>query len=491
MNRFNWVSKTTLTVILILFSSFQQCYAAQAEAVDQNTIMGEEADVILDARKVDPIKKAKRTIRVLVTYNATNYFIVKGKQAGLEYELMHSFENYLNKGLSADKKVHMIFIALPFDELIPALLSGQGDIIAAGMTITSERLKEVTFSNPYRTNISEVVVRYSKAEKVETATELSGKLLHVVSGSSYFTSLQRLNKELEQENKPPVIIVQTDKHLTSEDILQMVNAGIYNYTVVDSHIADLWSRILDNIVAETGASISAGSQIAWAVRKKDTELKDKLNLFLKTVKQGTTKGNVLFNRYYKNTQWIKNPVSDSSIKRLHEYQKSFIKYGNQYSIDWVMLTALGYQESKLNQQQKSSHGAVGVMQIKPSTAADKNINITGVKKSYDKNIHAATKYLAFLRSRYFADPKIDPVEQLAFTLAAYNAGPARIVQMQDKARKLGKDPNKWFFNVEYVTRRYASSQPVDYVANIMKYYLAFKSTIEAEEARKKATEKLR
>ena len=117
--------------------------------------MGKESELILQTRKVDPIRAGKRAIRVLVNYNATNYFIVKGKQAGLEYELMHSFENYLNKGLTADKKIHLVFIALPFEQLIPALLSGKGDIIAAGMTITPERKNKVAFSNPYRTNISE------------------------------------------------------------------------------------------------------------------------------------------------------------------------------------------------------------------------------------------------------------------------------------------------------------------------------------------------
>ena len=63
--------------------------------------------------------------------------------------------------------------------------------------------------------------------------------------------------------------------------------------------------------------------------------------------------------------------------------------------------------------------------------------------------------------------------------------------MRNKAKNLGKDPNKWFFNVEYVTRKYASNEPVNYVANIMKYYLAYKSVIEREEARMKATEKAR
>ena len=375
--------------------------------------------------------------------------------------------------------------------MIPALLSGEGDIIAAGMTITPERKKKIAFSSPYRKNISEVVVRSKQADEVKTAKDLTGRTVHVVKGSSYFTHLKQLNVQLKKEGKQAINIVEADESLVSEDLLQMVNAGIYQYVVVDSHIAKIWSQVLEDMVPETGASISTGSQIAWAVRKNESDILYKLNLFLKKYKQGTKTGNILFNRYYKNTKWITNPVSDSSLKRLHMYQKSFIKYGKEYNIDWVMLTALGYQESKLNQHVRSTHGAVGVMQIKPSTAGDKNIKITGVKESSDKNIQAATKYLAFLRKRYFSDPKIAPIEQLAFTLAAYNAGPARINKMRNKAKSLGKNPNKWFHNVEYVTRRYASSEPVNYVANIMKYYLAFKSTIKAEGARLKATEKIK
>ena len=483
--------KISLSAILILFVVFPQSFAAAASPGNETSSMGKESELILEQRKVDPIRAGKRAIRVLVNYNATNYFFVEGKQAGLEYELMNSFEKYLNKGLTADKKIHFVFIAQPFDQLIPSLLSGEGDIVAAGMTITPERSAKVAFSSPYRINISEVVVRNKGVQKIDNASELAGKTVHVVKGSSYYSHLKQLNTQLKKEKKPGIKIIEADESLASEDLLQMVNAGIYQYTVVDSHIAELWSRTLKDIVPETAATISTGNKIAWAVRKSDKDLLYKLNLFLKKYKHGTTIGNVIFNRYYKNTKWITNPVNDKTLQRLHKYQKSFMKYGEQYNIDWVMLTALGYQESKLNQNRKSNHGAVGVMQIKPSTAADKNIGITGVKGSYDKNIHAATKYLAFLRSRYFSDPKIPPIEQLAFTLAAYNAGPGRINQMRNKAKKLGKNPNKWFHNVEYVTRRYASSEPVHYVANIMKYYLTFKSVIDAQEARMKATQKVK
>lgn len=487
MQNFKLLIYTASIISLLLI----QPVLASKDDPSNDSLFGNEADILLQKRLEDPIKMARRTIRILVSYNATNYFVIKGKQAGLEFELMNSFEKYLNKGRSAEKKVHFIFIALPFDQLTPALLDGRGDIIAAGLTITPERSKKVAFSNPYRKNISEVVVRNRNAEKISGPQQLSGKTIYVVKGSSYASHLRQLNKLFRKEKKPPVKIMEADKYLISEDILQMVNAGIYEYTVVDSHIADIWSRVLNNVIVDNDATISTGSQIAWAMRKSDSALKFKLNTFLKNYKQGTVTGNVLFNRYYKNTRWIDNPVNDQTMKRFHDYQKSFIKYGREYNIDWIMLTALGYQESKLNQWVQSKQGAVGVMQIKPSTAADKNIKITGVKKSYDRNIHAATKYLAFIRKRYFSDPNIEPLEQLAFTLAAYNAGPARITKMRSKAKLLGKDPNKWFFSVEEVTRRYSSSEPVNYVANIMKYYVTFKSVIAAAEARTKAAGKVK
>jgi membrane-bound lytic murein transglycosylase MltF len=452
--------------------------------------MGNEAVALIEKRTYDPIANNRRAIRVLVNYNMTNYFVVEGKQGGLEFELMHAFEKFLNKGLPAEKHYHLVFITAPFDRLISDLVNGEGDIVAAGLTVTESRQQKVTFTDPYLKDISEVVVRNKQAQKIPDADALSGKTVNVVKGSSYVTHLHQLNARLAKKKRKPVKIVEVDEYLASEDLLEMANAGIFDYVVVDSHIAQLWAKVLSSIIVEQDARISDGNEIAWAIRKNNTTLKQKLNSFVKEYKQGTLLGNVLFNRYYNNTKWVTNPVSDNTLKRLHEYEAAFKKYGKQYHIDWLMLVAQGYQESKLNQSVQSSHGAVGVMQIKPSTAADKNIGITGVKKSYDRNIHAGTKYLNFLRERYFSDPKIPPVEQLAFTLAAYNAGPARINQMRNKAKSLGKDPNKWFFNVENVTRQYASSEPVTYVANIMKYFVAFKSALAVGETRLEAAEKI-
>jgi membrane-bound lytic murein transglycosylase MltF len=183
-------------------------------------------------------------------------------------------------------------------------------------------------------------------------------------------------------------------------------------------------------------------------------------------------GNVLFTRYYENTRWIQNPLSESARDRLEKYHTLFQKYANEYKFDWLLVAALAFQESRLNPKKKSPRGAVGLMQIKPSTAKDKNIRIKDINK-VDNNVHAGVKYLAFLRDRYFSSPKIEPGSRDHFTLAAYNAGPAKVRKMRAKAEEMGLDPNVWFRNVERAAQQMVGSETTRYVANIYKYYLAY------------------
>ena len=139
-----------------------------------------------------------------------------------------------------------------------------------------------------------------------------------------------------------------------------------------------------------------------------------------------------------------------------------------------MLAALGYQESQLNQNLKSDAGAVGVMQILPSTAKDKNVGIPNISE-LDPNIHAGTKYLRFMTDYYFAeDPGLDRFNRTLFAFASYNAGPARVAKLREEAAQMGLDPNKWFRNVEVVAAKRIGRETVQYVSNIFKYYVAYK-----------------
>jgi membrane-bound lytic murein transglycosylase MltF len=77
-----------------------------------------------------------------------------------------------------------------------------------------------------------------------------------------------------------------------------------------------------------------------------------------------------------------------------------------------------------------------------------------------------------------------------FAWAAYNVGPARIRRLRRRALERGFDPNRWFDNVERVAAEELGREPVDYVANINKYYLAYKLHYESERERLAAKEGL-
>ena len=182
----------------------------------------------------------------------------------------------------------------------------------------------------------------------------------------------------------------------------------------------------------------------------------------------------MLKRYFDNLNYVKKASSPERLKRFILVRDLFIKYGKQYDIDWMLLAAQGYQESQLDNSKKSSAGAVGIMQIKPSTAADPNVGIDNVYE-LENNIHAGVKYLAFIRERYFTDPKIDPLNAILFSMAAYNMGPARINRIRRKADGLGVNPNIWFGQVELLVAREVGRESVQYVSNIYKYYASFRS----------------
>src|SRR5205085_2357692 len=151
----------------------------------------------------------------------------------------------------------------------------------------------------------------------------------------------------------------------------------------------------------------------------------------------------------------------------------FRQYGDEYDLPYLLLAAQGYQESQLDQNRRSHAGAVGVMQIKPSTAEGPPVFIKGVDKDVEANIHAGAKYLRWIVDEYYKDEPMTKVDKGLFALASYNAGAGRISGLRRRAKRMGLDENKWFQNVEIVVAREIGRETVQYVGNIYKYYVAY------------------
>jgi membrane-bound lytic murein transglycosylase MltF len=426
----------------------------------------------------------RRQIRVLTAYSKTNYFVDKGTQRGLVYDSFRLFEDDLNKKLkNKHMRVEVLIFPVSHDELIPALLEGRGDIVAAGKMITDPRKEQVDFSNPTRTGVSAIVVTGPGVPAVARVEDLAGKEVYVRASMATPQGVERFNGELAKKGLPPVKIRPAPEVLADEDILEMVNAGFVTTTIAFDYIAEFWQQIFPKLVLNKGAAVKTDGQIAMMFRKNSPQLKAELNAFLARYPEGSLQRNVLLQKYLKNVKYAKEATSKTERAKLERTVAFFRKYGEKYSLDYLLMMAQGYQESQLDQNAKSQVGAIGVMQVMPATGAEQKVgDITQI----EPNIHAGVKYIRFMMDQYYKNEPMDKLNKGLFTFASYNAGPGRISQMRKRAAARGLDPNKWFNNVEVVAAESIGRETVQYVANIYKYYLAYQMFMEGHEQRLKA-----
>ena len=417
----------------------------------------------------------KRVIRVLMPYSRTFYFFDGAQPRGISYDLVKLFDTFINEKFKTKTlKIHVLVLPTPREDLLPFLAAGKGDLAVGNLTITNERLKKVDFSDPLGKGIDEILVSRAGKDDLNSIFDLAGKKIHTRKSSSYYESLVKLNESLKSLNKKAVKIVEADDHLEDEDLLEMLNAGLIEYMVIDSHKGELWAQVFDKIQLHPEIKFRTEGKISWAVRKDTPKMMAAVNKFIKNHKAGTLMGNILIKRYLQDSDYITNSIYNEHMQRFNLTIRFFKKYGELYDFDHLMLAAVAYQESKLDQNLKSHAGAVGVMQILPSTAKDKNVGIPDIY-DLDPNIHAGTKYLRFMADNYFAkDPDLDERNRALFSFASYNAGPAKVARMRAEAKKMGLDPNQWFGNVEVVAAKQIGRETVQYVSNILKYYVAYK-----------------
>jgi membrane-bound lytic murein transglycosylase MltF len=393
---------------------------------------------------------------------------VNGKPEGIYYEALRGFEQFVNQKLHTGKQhVGITFIPVRPDQLESYLIEGVGDLIAYPVTVTPEREQKVAFSLPLETGVKQILVTGKNFGPVSSLQDLGGKKVFVNSITTYYGNLEKVNNSLAKQGKPVILIQSTGKNLMDEDLLEMVNAGILPATVTITQRAKLWASVFHDITPQPNIVIADEGNLAWAMRKNNPKLKELVDEWVKTHAAGTSFGNTLIRRYIQSNQWVTNPTSQEEIKKFNELANFFKTYSSQYGFDYLMVMAQGYQESMLNQAARNG-GAVGIMQVKPSTAAAPPISIPNVMTS-ENNIHAGVKVLRQIADKYFSDPKIDAQNRLLLTFASYNAGPNRIADLRKQAGAQGLDPNKWFGNVELLVSQKVGQTTVQYVSNIYKW----------------------
>jgi membrane-bound lytic murein transglycosylase MltF len=318
--------------------------------------------------------------------------------------------------------------------------------------------------------------------KIATPDDLSGREVFVRKSSSYHESLVALNASLAARQRPAVVIKEAPEALEDDDILEMVNAGLVDITVMDDYMAAFWRQVFPAIQPQA-AALRTGGELAIGIRKNNPRLRETVNTWIKQVGTRSAFANVLNRRYLQSTTYVKTAAADAERKKLQTLVKFFQVYGGRYKVDYLLMAAQGYQESQLDQSRKSHVGAIGVMQVMPATGKDLAV---GDISQTEPNTHAGVKYFRFMMDEFFKDEPMDDLNKGLMTLASYNAGPGRIRQLRRETARRGLDPNKWFGNVERIVSERIGRETVTYVSNIYKYYIAYRLVTDRGAARQRA-----
>jgi len=434
----------------------------------------------------------RRMIRVYAPFSRSLYFSDKGRERGLAVELVRDWERYLNIKYAKElgrRPVTVYTLPATRDKLLTDVNEGMADVAIGNLTVTDDRLKIVDFipGDEGRRTINEILVTGPKSPNVKTLDDLSGTRVHARKASSYYESLEEQNQRFKTIGKPPIQLIAVPDALEDEDLMEMLDAGLVELLVVDDWKARMWAQVLPRLKLRSDLVLRADAKTGWAIRKDSPLLAAEIDDFFKNwaMKQGVM--DYRMNRYMRRIKELKDPTGSAEHKRFGSTLALFEKYGARYRFDPLMLAAQGYQESQLNQAARSQVGAIGIMQLMPATGEQMKVGDISVA---EPNIHAGTKYMDQLMTRFFPDAKFSEGNRPLFAFASYNCGPGNVATARREAMRRGLDPDKWFNNVEIVVAEKVGVETTTYVRNIYKYYVAYRLMLDAQEQADKARQQV-
>jgi len=415
-------------------------------------------------------------LRVLTRNNAASYFIWRGKPLGFEYELISRFAKQSKLSLE-------MIVARSRDQLLPSLLRGEADIVAAGLAATADRHEGgVAFTRPYKESYELVVTRAGDDTLVEPA-DLAGRTVTVRQSSPAWKLLQRLADEgLE------VTLEAAPEDVETEEIIARVASGLYDVTVADAYSTKVALTWRDDV--RSAFALDGPVPVAWAVREDNPELLAALNDFLDR-EYRQLNYNVIYARYFKNPRSIRSHVehrADAGISGNHlsPYDDIVRRHAAKHGFDWPLIVAIMYRESRFDPKVRSWAGARGLMQLLPVTA--QRFGVTDLDDP-ETSIIGGLRLLDWLYQQM--EPELSVKDRTWFALAAYNAGLGHLLDARRLAREMNLDPDRWFENVEkamlklsepefYRRARHGyvrGKEPVSYVRDIRELYNAYRSVV--------------
>lgn len=407
--------------------------------------------------------KASGTLRALTVYSGTSYFLYKGRPMGYEFELLERFAEYLDVDLE-------MIVVNNINELFEKLNNGEGDIIAHGLTITTDRKEEVSFSNHLYLTKQVLVQKkpdnwrgmsWTKLKKalVHDTIDLLGDTISIRSMTSYKERIYNLSDEL----GGTIHINLLSGELATDEIIEKVVNGDIKYTIADNNIASIMATYYP--ILDVKVLVSFSQRIAWATRHDSQNLLNATNNWLKQIKRKID-FNVIYNKYFKNKKYFRRRIKSNfyslNNQQISPYDGLIKKHSKVLNWDWRLVASQVYQESKFDPRVSSWAKASGLMQLMPNTA--KELGVTN-RSDPEQSIKGGTKYLKRIWKNFEHIP--DSIQRTKFAMASYNCGMGHVFDAQRLAEIEGLKKDVWDDHVETMVLKL--SKPEYYNHPIVKY----------------------
>jgi membrane-bound lytic murein transglycosylase F len=433
-----------------------------------------------------PKIKERGKLVALVDNSSTSYFIFKGQPLGFEYEMLRQF--------CQDARIDLeVKVISSMDKFLQLLYTGEGDVVAANVTVTRNRLQDVAFSETIFTT-RQMLVQRKNGEIIRDPLHLEGKEIVVRGGSSFHERLRSLNAEIGGGINIRAVSDSNDQNTFNKTIqlIDSVAAGHIDFTIADENVARVEAHLRPNLDVET--PISLYQRIAWAFRTTDTLLQDTIDQWLIKFKN-TNEFHTLYTKYFKartlHAARSNSDFSSAGKGKISPFDPLIKKYAREIGWDWRLLAALIYKESKFDAQAEAWTGACGLMQLIPQTAVGLGLD-THQFCDPEANIRAGTLFLRHL-SGIWLEKISDTNERIKFVLASFNAGPGHVLDARALTEKYNGNKDVWEGNVEkylllksqepYYTDPVCKhgycrgKEPVNYVQEVLEHYAHYKNLL--------------
>jgi len=361
-----------------------------------------------------------------------------------------------------------------WEDVLDAVTKGKVDLAAAGLPVVSSAAERVRYGPSYQTVSNQIVYNAAFAKSPANGEDAPAPV-HVGAGTieeELLWSVAASDSSLEWN---------AVDDMTGTQVLEMVQEGLTDFTIAPSNLVSIARRTTPELVI--AADVGDPIDLAWAVSHADDwSLYDAVEGFFAQIENDGELEDLL-ERYYGHFDRLEELTTDDRfsndvVSRLPEYVTQFRDAGEETGIDWRLLAAVGYQESRWDPDAVSPTGVKGIMMLTRAAASE-----MGVEDRTDpaQSISGGARYLKLVQDRIPEDAR--DANRLWLALAAYNVGLGHVYDARTITRQQGANPNqwgevkkrlpllsirKWYENTRHGRAR--GGEPVHFVKQVRRFY---------------------